>query len=654
MKLTTTLTLATTATATATSYTLDTTLPPPTNLSALPNNTLFHLWRPRAHILPAKGQIGDPCAHYTDPTTGVFHIGYLHDGSGIAGATTSNLVTYTDVSANGSFLIQPGGKNDPVAVFDGSVIPTGVNNTPTLLYTSVSFLPIHWSIPYTRGSETQSLAVAVEGGMRFERLDQGPVIPDHPFAVDVTAFRDPFVFRSARLDVLLLSTTDTTNETAVQAAVDHWTEKGAPWYIVISGGVHGQGPVQFLYRQYHGNSSEFQYWEYLGEWWQEATNSSWGAEGGWAGGWGFNFETGNVAFLTEEGHDPQTGMVVVTLGTEGSDVPIVPQVSSRHDMLWAAGAVETRPEDGRVQFTPSMAGFVDCGFSAYAAAGKVLPATSQVSRGSGVEVDRFLSFVWLTGDQFEQAEGFPTAQQGWTGSLLLPRELTVRTVDHVVDNELVREEGVSWVVEWGESEHTTVTLRTLGIAIARETKAALLANGSVVDEAVRTMREASVVPFRQSPASKFFVLTAQLDFPAEARTSGLQSGFQILASGLEHTTIYYQFSNESLVIDRSQTSAAAPTNPGLDSFTESGRLRLFDVVDEEGGQQKIETLELTVVVDNAVLEVYANGRFALSTWARSWYANSTEIRFFHNGEGEVHFRNVSVSEGLYNAWPERK
>nr|ADK46938.1 fructosyltransferase [Aspergillus japonicus] len=654
MKLTTTtLALATGAAAAEASYHLDTTAPPPTNLSTLPNNTLFHLWRPRAHILPAEGQIGDPCAHYTDPSTGLFHVGFLHDGDGIAGATTANLATYTDTSDNGSFLIQPGGKNDPVAVFDGAVIPVGVNNTPTLLYTSVSFLPIHWSIPYTRGSETQSLAVARDGGRRFDKLDQGPVIADHPFAVDVTAFRDPFVFRSARLDVLLsLDEEVARNETAVQQAVDGWTEKNAPWYVAVSGGVHGVGPAQFLYRQNGGNASEFQYWEYLGEWWQEATNSSWGDEGTWAGRWGFNFETGNVLFLTEEGHDPQTGEVFVTLGTEGSGLPIVPQVSSIHDMLWAAGevGVGSEQEGAKVEFSPSMAGFLDWGFSAYAAAGKVLPASSAVSKTSGVEVDRYVSFVWLTGDQYEQADGFPTAQQGWTGSLLLPRELKVQTVENVVDNELVREEGVSWVV--GESDNQTATLRTLGITIARETKAALLANGSVTAEEDRTLQTAAVVPFAQSPSSKFFVLTAQLEFPASARSSPLQSGFEILASELERTAIYYQFSNESLVVDRSQTSAAAPTNPGLDSFTESGKLRLFDVI--ENGQEQVETLDLTVVVDNAVVEVYANGRFALSTWARSWYDNSTQIRFFHNGEGEVQFRNVSVSEGLYNAWPERK
>ncbi|KAF5250654.1 hypothetical protein FOXYS1_14864, partial [Fusarium oxysporum] len=74
-------------------------------------------------------------------------------------------------------------------------------------------------------------------------------------------------------------------------------------------------------------------------------------------------------------------------------------------------------------------------------------------------------------------------------------------------------------------------------------------------------------------------------------------------------------------------------------------------VDDE---EKIETLDLTIVVDNAIVEVHANDRFGVATWARSWYADSTDIRFFHKGSGEVSFSNVTIYEGLVDAWPERK
>jgi beta-fructofuranosidase len=160
----------------------------PPNLSTLSNASLYLTWRPKSHVLPTYGQIGDPCMHWVSPETGLFHVGYLH-GGGASGATTSDLVTYNDLNANSEPFIRAGGINDPIAVFDGSVIEKGINGTPTLLYTSVSYLPIQWTIKYTKGSETQSLATAIEGGRNFTKVEHGPVIPSPPFAVNVTGFQ---------------------------------------------------------------------------------------------------------------------------------------------------------------------------------------------------------------------------------------------------------------------------------------------------------------------------------------------------------------------------------------------------------------------------------------------------------------------------------
>ena len=210
--------------------------------------------------------------HYTDPKTGLFHVGYLYSSektgsSGAAGATTDDLVTYRDIHPGEPLFIKPGGKNDPLAVFDGSVIPSGINGSATLLYTSVSYLPIHWTIPYTKGAETASLAVSTDAGRNFTKLEQGPVIPGAPNganSLNVTAFRDPYVFQNEYLDEMLGSDNGT-------------------WYNVISGGVHDVGGSQFLYRQ---ADPEFRDWDYLGQWWKEPVNSTWG-DGTWAGRWAF-------------------------------------------------------------------------------------------------------------------------------------------------------------------------------------------------------------------------------------------------------------------------------------------------------------------------------------------------------------------------------
>lgn len=554
----------------------------PPNLSSLPRDSLFETWRPRAHVLPPSDQIGDPCMHYADPETGLFHVGWLFNGSGASGATTDDLVTYRDLNPAGAQTILPGGINDPVAVFDGSVIPDGIDGKPTMLYTSVSYMPISWTLPYTRGSETQSLAISSDGGRNFTKLTRGPVMPSPPFGLNVTGWRDPFVFQNTRLDALLESDEGT-------------------WYNVVSGGVHGTGPSVFLYRQH---DPEFQEWEYLGQWWAEAANSTWGA-GDWAGRWGYNSEVANVFSLGPEGYDPE-GEVFVTLGAEWSYEPVEPSVSDARDMLWAAG--DMKMVDGEVKFEPSMAGVLDWGASAYAAAGKLLPADSKASRASGAP-DRFVTYLWLTGD-FYGTHDFPTAQQNWTGSLLLPRELSAGAIPGVVDNELSREVG-SWRVERNESG--VVELATLQQEIAREALAALT-SGTSFTEPDLTVSEPGSTPFQESPESKFHVLTASLTFPPSARGSSLKAGFEVLSSEHETTRIYYQFSNESIVVERGETSAAAGTTDGIDARDEAGKLRLFDVLRD--GEEEVERLELRVVVDNSVVEVFANGRFALSTWAR--------------------------------------
>ncbi|ETS87455.1 hypothetical protein PFICI_01283 [Pestalotiopsis fici W106-1] len=591
---------------------------PPGNLSTLPNGTLFEAWRPRAHILPPFGQIGDPCGHYVDTKDGFLHFGFLHDGNGAAGVTTDDLVHYKDVNPQGRQFIFPGGVNDPVAVFDGTVINQGVNGEPTFLYTSISYLPIQWTIAYTRGSETMSLAVSVDGGRNFTKLDQGPVISDPPFAVNVTGFRDPFALQNAQLDELLGSPART-------------------WYLVIAGGVHDSGPSQFLYRQ---NDTEFQFWEELGQWWHEPANSTWG-EGLWAGRWGFNFEASTIFGLDESGFN-ENGTIFTTVGAEWSLDPIVPQVSDFRDSLWAAGTVEL--SDGDIRFNPSFAGVLDWGASAYASHGQHLPAWSKASQKSGAP-DRYITTIWLTGDFYDTTDP-ASNQQNWTGTLLLPRELSVGRVENVVNNELVKEIG-SWKSQ-GYSD--LVEVMTLKQVVVREVMAAI-SNCSSSTEPSRSFNVSTREAFQQSPKTKLFVLKASLSFPSSARGTGLKAGFQILASDVEATSIYYQFSNESIIIDRTNTSAASALNPGIISQTEAGRLRLFDR--KSGDQQKIEVLDLMIVVDNSVVEVHANDRFVVSTWARSWYSNSTELRFFYDGQETVEFENITIFDGLYDAYPDR-
>ncbi|KAF9265775.1 Arabinanase/levansucrase/invertase [Marasmius fiardii PR-910] len=607
---------------------------PPPNISTLPEGSLFATWRPKAHVLPPSGHIGDPTGHYVDPETGLFHVGYLHTTfteekypGGAAAATTADFVTYKDIDTPDPRFIKPGGINDPLAVFDGTVIAPGYQGKPTFIYTAVSFLPISWTRQYIPGSESQAMAVSYDGGKNFTKLERGPVIPAAPFGLNVTGWRDPFAFQDPKLDLLLDSKNDA-------------------WYILISGGEHDVGPTQFLYRQY---DSDFLQWEYLGRLWQESANTTWG-DGTWAGRWGFNFEVANVFRIGSEGAD-LNGEFFGLVCTEGGKYG----VQGGRAQLWAAGDLSP-PTNETVSFNVNMAGVFDWGASAYAAAGKLVPATSAASQSSGAP-DRYIAWIWLTGNFFETVN-FPARTQGWDSSLLTPRELYMETIHNVVDNNAVRETG-SWRILNNESKSGVVDIVTLGIKPVREAITAYVKQASkTFTEPDRTFAstDSNIVPFSQAlPESRHYVLSASISFPPEARNSAnLCAGFKILSSEHESTGIYYQFSNESFVVDRSNSTAVAHTTDGIDTRNEAGKFRLWDIQNPSDGSVKMETLDLQIIVDNSIVEIFANNRFTLSTMVIPWYNASRGISFYCDGEClNVSYHNVTIHEGLVDAWPER-
>lgn len=88
-------------------------------------------------------------------------------------------------------------------------------------------------------------------------------------------------------------------------------------------------------------------------------------------------------------------------GTEGGRYG----VQGGRQQQWAAGTLQKQQYTGRdchakqdpLSFEVNMAGILDSGLAAYAAAGKVVPGNASVSQGSGAP-DRFITYLWLTGD----------------------------------------------------------------------------------------------------------------------------------------------------------------------------------------------------------------------------------------------------------------
>jgi len=248
-------------------------------------------------------------------------------------------------------------------------------------------------------------------------------------------------------------------------------------------------------------------------------------------------------------------------------------------------------------------------------------------------------------------------QQGWDSTLLTPRELSKGNITNVIDNELVSDKA-SWRIIDRCSDEGTVTLTTLRQRPVREVAKAFADNAThtyhqpafTISTSVSSSANTSI-----TPTSKFYMLHTSINFlSARGNSSDVRAGLRILSSQYESTSIYYQFNNESMIIDRANSSAAALTTPGIQTTVEAGRLRLFDIRDPTTGKTGVESLDMTIIVDNAVVEVWANERFVLSTWVWSWYEASRGIEFWAEGcEEGVEFGGTTVWEGLVDAWPER-
>jgi beta-fructofuranosidase len=72
----------------------------------------------------------------------------------------------------------------------------------------------------------------------------------------------------------------------------------------------------------------------------------------------------------------------------------------------------------------------------------------------------------------------------------------------------------------------------------------------------------------------------------------------------------------------------------------------------------MQVLNLTIVVDNSVVEVYANDVTVITTRVYPWLSTSTGAGFFicsssSTTNSKVRYSSVEVWDGLVNAWPQR-
>lgn len=192
--------------------------------------------------------------------------------------------------------------------------------------------------------------------------------------------------------------------------------------------------------------------------------------------------------------------------------------------------------------------------------------------------------------------------KGWQSTLTFPREQFLQVINNVVPDSLANEAPSSWAIVDSNTTAGTVRLETLGIRMVPELDA--LRNGSpfaIANTSFPANTSSNYVALSQQPTSRFYYLSAKITFAAGTGAAG----FTIFRSpdGSEQTSIYYDASKESFLIDRSNSSAVTSYNAAIGY--DSAKFRLFNVKDPVTGVTARQSLDLTIVVDNSVIEVRA-------------------------------------------------
>lgn len=270
--------------------------------------------------------------------------------------------------------------------------------------------------------------------------------------------------------------------------------------------------------------------------------------------------------------------------------------SSRY-LLWMSGSLVL--EGGKPRFKIDSHGTLDHGIT-YAA------HIFKDAEG------RIIQLGWADEDVKQDV----ITEQGWAGCLALPRELyeISKPVSDVYGSEDI----------WNIDE-SSGTMTTLGI---------------------RPAPQVSALQDNISPSPlEMFISLQSMNFNIEATFRHLSGEEQFIfnvrqsSNSTEITKIIIDIHTGLITVDRSRSSLE---NLGSSS-ADSGPFHLLPSED----------LQLQIFVDNSIIEVYANDRFALTS--RVYPSLGTSIGASYDfrdfDEGNVEFR---CWEGLKDAWPSRK
>lgn len=569
------------------------------------------------------GWMNDPCAPGYDPTTGLYHLSFQWNPNGTdwgdiawGTATSPDLIHWT---LRDQPCLSPEASYDNKGVFTGCFIKAR-DGSITYAYTSVNDLPIHHTLPHTRGSESLSLAKSFDGGKTFERIAANPVLPSEPADLDVTGWRDPYV-----------------SPWPSMAKVLGFDEKDI-LFGIVSGGIRDVTPTTFLYAI---NANDLTQWRYLGPVTNFGPNFR---PSRWSGDLGKNWEVTNFATLHDQ-YDPSIQRDFLVMGTEGciperrpstADPASLKPSRPARGQLWMSGKLQkaSRPFDSAVDMSYGFGGHLDHG-CLYAANSFYDPKSQKQ-----------IVWGWITEEDL--CDGFRRAQ-GWSGVLSMPRELRIQTLHHIIGASASFLDSIT-SIETELDCRGARTIRTLA-SQPYEPLINALRNGPSVQRTELTRTELGSGPFNPHFRAHDIQTTQwELDCVLKVSKRTQHLGLSIDHSGdySRATTLLFDQASEAFVINR-------PAFPILNSSefvnTEPERAphTLFTMRDPVTRKESTEHLHIRAWRDNSVLEVFVNGRTAITT--RLYAAEETfGMRFFadDNIDGIVDVPSELISATMWD------
>ncbi|KAK3681847.1 putative beta-Fructufuranosidase [Vermiconidia calcicola] len=580
----------------------------PPSQSASPD---FATWRPSFHVMPSSGWMNDPCAPGYDPKTGTYFVSFQWNPRGPdwgdicwGTATSKDMVNWT---VREQPTLSPDTPYDHKGVFTGCLLPPN-DESLTIAYTSVRDLPIHYSIPRGKGYESLSLAKSYDSGESWTKTIGNPILPTEPEGLDVTGWRDPFVA--------------TWQDMAQMLDLDP-----ATLFALISGGIRHVTPTTFLYVL---DSYDLTRWMYIGPLMNVGLNK-WLSR--WSGDLGRNWEVSNFMTLTDETQPSITRQFLV-IGTEGclpaessssntAAAALGPERPAR-GQLWISGSLRKTTSlfksprlprcdvQGSTEMTYDFGGHLDHG-CLYAANSFFDPQSQkQVVWG------------WITEDDLCDELRH---KQGWSGMLSLPREVRIQTLPHVVGASASQLKDIT-SVELEADLHGSFTLRTLASEPVKRVVEGLRRGKGVRRTDLEQQR--LINGGYEAASTPYDIRTDQWELACSFRVSkgcyfvGLEFGHSADFSRSTSLTFFPHL--ETFTITR--PSFPSPNSAELiNSSPEVAPHTLFTMRDPASGAAEEETLDIRAWRDNSVLEIFINGRTAIST--RIYAAEETfGIRFF--------------------------